>query len=66
MIEALSTRTADIFVDCLSDSGPEAIAKKAVRAFRANPCDELAKTALSYVNGLPGNKVTELKQAAGL
>lgn len=66
MIEALSTRTADILIDSLCDSGPEAIAKKAVRAFRADPCSELAKPALAAVNALPENKRTELKQAAGL
>ena len=66
MILTMSTKISDAFINTLCDSGPEALAKKALRAFRANPSDDLAKTALSYVNGLPDNKRTELKQAARL
>jgi hypothetical protein len=66
MIETMNPKIADVFIDCLSDGGSEARAKKAVRRYQNDPTDDTAIRALAAVNDLDRNKRTELKMAARL
>jgi len=64
MFASLNLKIADRITDCLATTGSEGRALKLVRAYRNDPTETASAEAVTALNGLGENKLTELKQAA--
>jgi hypothetical protein len=62
----LNVKTADIFLDRLSGTGPQGRAKKRILQFRREPSLERRQAALRAIGTLDQNTQTNLRQAARL